>query len=182
MPIPSKTIRLVEVRWKPADLPAELPEIPKPYTLRVAGEQELDEALRVIESSYDLDPEWSGCDKYVEGTVMPGVRQALAEGGECLFILHGNRVIAASAYQPEPADGRPHLASGPCVLIEYRNRGLGVALLAASLKSLRDLGAHEATGLTRVNSPSAKYLATKFGGRVMPPPAAPVKEEQEAAA
>jgi GNAT superfamily N-acetyltransferase len=179
MPIPSKPVPLVQFRWNLAGLPSPANEIPKPFTLRTGGMEEMEEALRVVEASYDLDPAWSGCDKYVEQTVKAGVKRVLAAGGECLFIQHGNRIIAVSVHTPEPGDEGVHLISGPCVLVEYRNRGLGGSLLGATLEALRARGLTEAVGRTRPNSPSAKFLATKFGGRPVeaeadptPPPVA----------
>lgn len=173
MPIPSKPVQLAEFRWSLASLSTPVAEIAKPFTLRTAGDQELEDALRVVESSYDLDPEWSGCDKYVEQSVIPGVKRALSGSGECLFVLHGNRVIAASVYNPEPGEGDVHLVSGPCVLIEYRNRGIGGSLLGATLEALRARGLSEAIGRTRPNGPSAKFLCSKFGGQPATPSASP---------
>lgn len=165
MPIPSKPVQLAEFRWNLTSLSNPVAEIPKPFTLRTAGEQEAEDALRVLEASYDLDPEWSGCDKYVEQTVITGAKRAFAGEGECLFVLHGNRVIAASVYNPEPGEGDVHLVSGPCVLIEYRSRGIGGSLLGATLEALRARGLSEAIGRTRPNGPSAKFLCSKFGGQ-----------------
>lgn len=173
MPIPSKPVKLAEFSWSLSNLPSPVAEIPKPYTLRTAGDQEIEDALRVVEASYDLDSEWSGCDKYVEQTVIPAARKALSGSGECLFVLHGNRVIAASVYDPEPPEGEVHLVTGPCVLIEYRNRGLGGNLLGATLDALRSRGLTEVTGRTRPNGPSAKFLCGKFGGQPVTPPTAP---------
>jgi len=173
MPIPSKPVQLTEFRWNLSNLPADVAALAKPFTLRTAGDQEIEDALRVVESSYDLDPEWSGCDKHVEQSVIPEARKALAGAGECLFILHGNRVIAASVYNAEPGDGEVHLVSGPCVLIEYRNRGIGGSLLGATLDALRACGLNEALGRTRPNGPSAKFLCRKFGGQPVAPPPAP---------
>lgn len=183
MAIPSKPVPIIKIRWDLAQLPVPMPEIPKPFAVRTGGAEELEDALRVVEASYDLDPEWSGCDKYVEQTVIPGVKQALAAGGECLFILHGNRVIGASVYTPEAGDEGIHLISGPCVLIEYRSRGLGGSLLGATLDALRARGVGEATGRTRPNSSAAKFLATKFGGQPVntPSPVTPVTEDAVAA-
>lgn len=164
MPIPSKPVILARFRWKLADLQSEAAPIPGPYTLRPAAEQEMDDAVRVIQASYNLDPEWSGCAKHIDEVVLPAVRKVFQGEATCLFLLHGNRVIAASAYDPEPADGI-HLISGPCVLIEYRNRGIGGALLHATLESLRARGVSEAVGQTRPGTPSAKYLCRKFGGQ-----------------
>jgi hypothetical protein len=118
--------------------------MPGPYTLRPAGEQELEDALRVVQASYNLDPEWSGCAKHIDEVVLPGVRKAFSDEATCLFLLHGNRVIAASAYDPNPADG---------------------ALLHATLEALRARGLQEAVGQTRPGTPSAKFLCTKFGGK-----------------
>ena len=185
MPIPSKPVQLAEFRWNLTNLSTPVAEIQRPFTLRTAGEQELDDALRVLKASYDLDPEWSGCDKYVEQFVLAGAKRALASGGECLFVLHGNRVIAASVYQPEPPAGEMHLVSGPCVLIEYRSRGIGGSLLGATLEALRARGLSEALGRTRPNGPSAKFLCSKFGGQPLVAPAtqatAAVREDAVAA-
>ena len=61
------------------------------------------------------------------------------ESGICLALRHGLRMIGASILIPDPAAGN-HLTPGPCVLMEYRNRGLGTALLEESLRQLRDAG------------------------------------------
>ncbi|MGA0849364.1 MAG: GNAT family N-acetyltransferase [Chthoniobacterales bacterium] len=171
MPIPSKPVTLVRFRWKLADLtPGSVP-IPKPFVLRQAGEEELEDALRVVQASYNLDPEWSGCAKHIDEVVLPGVRKVFGQDPTCLFLQHGNRVIAASAFNPEPENGI-HLVTGPCVFIEYRNRGIGGALLHATLEALRERGATEACGQARPGTPSAKFLCSKFGGQPLSAPAA----------
>ena len=164
MPIPSKPTALIRFRWDLAGLKPGEVAMPGPYTLREAGEQEMEDALRVVQASYNLDPEWSGCAKHIDDVVLPGVRRVFEKEATCLFLLHGNRVIAASAYDPEPEDGI-HLVSGPCVFIEYRSRGIGGAMLHATLEALRARGATEAVGQVRPGTPSSKYLCTKFGGQ-----------------
>jgi len=169
MPILSKPAVLNRFRWKLADLqPGSVPA-PAPFNLRPAGEQELDFAVRVVQASYDLDPDWSGCAKHIIKTILPGLRRAFEGEATCLFVLHGNRVIAASAYDPEPADGI-HLVTGPCVFIEYRNRGIGGALLHTTLEALRARGLTEAVGLARPGTPSAKFFCSKFGGQQLMAP------------
>jgi len=166
MPIPSKPVTLAKFRWNLADLTPGSVAMPKPYVVRPAGEQELEDALRVVQASYNLDPEWSGCAKHIDEVILPGVRQVFSDEATCLFLQHGNRVIAASAYNPDPEDG-VHLVTGPCVLIEYRNRGIGGALLHATLEALRARGLKEAVGQTRPGTPSAKFLYSKFGGKAV---------------
>lgn len=164
MPIPSKPVTLAQFRWKLSELTPGAVPMPGPYTLRPAGEQELDDALRVVQASYNLDPEWSGCAKHIDEVVLPGVRKVFSGEATCLFLLHGNRVIAASAYDPDPENGI-HLITGPSVLIEYRSRGIGGALLHATLEALRARGLKEAVGQTRPGTASAKFLCSKFGGQ-----------------
>ena len=164
MPITSKPTLLDRFQWKLADLRPGSAPVPAPFTLRPAGEEELDDALRVVQASYDLDQDWSGCAKHINNVILPGLRRAFEGEATCLFLLHGNRIIAASAYDPEPPDGI-HLVTGPCVLIEYRNRGIGGALLHATLEALRARGLTEAVGLARPGTPPAKFLCRKFGGQ-----------------
>jgi len=174
MSITSRPVALARYTWNLQELPPGAGEIAAPFVLRTAGDQEADEAVALVQASYNLDPEWSGCALHIKGTVLPAVMKALAKEPTCLFVLHGNRIIAASVFDCEPATGEVHLVSGPCVLIEYRNRGLGGALLGATLQALRDRGISEVTGRTRPNSASAKYLCPKFGGK-------PVRETEAAA-
>jgi len=182
MPIPSKPVVLARFQWNLADVPSGAGEIAAPFVLRPAGEQEAEDGLRVVESSYNLDPQWSGCAKHIDGTILPAVARCFEGPATCLFVLHGNRVIAASAYDPEPADGI-HLVSGPCVFMEYRNRGIGGALLGATLLALRELGVTQAVGCARPGSSAAKYLCGKFGGREVAaaPAATPTPEAAVAA-
>ncbi len=178
MSIKSRPVALARYSWNLQELPSGAGDIAAPFVLRTAGDQEADEAVSLVQASYNLDPEWSGCALHIKGTVLPAVMKALAKEPTCLFVQHGNRVIAASVFDCEPATGEVHLISGPCVLIEYRNRGLGGALLGATLQALRERGLAEATGWTRPNSASSKYLCPKFGGKKVPESEpAPVKAE-----
>lgn len=179
MSIQTRAIKLTRFTWDLKQPAASSSELPSPFVLRTAGEQETEEAIAIVQSSYNLDPEWSGCAMHIKGTVLPGAIKALAKEPSCLFVQHGNRVIAVSVFDAEPEQGSVHLVSGPCVLIEYRNRGIGGALLGATLEALRGRGVVEATGQTRPNSASAKYLCPKFGGKAVRDEA-PLPEERHA--
>lgn len=164
MPIPSKQIELTKFQWKLDSVPSDAGVVPLPFTLRTAAEQELEEAINVIQASYNLDHQWSGCARYIDNIVVLAVEQIFKADCTCLFVQHGNRVIAASAYSLDPING-VNLVSGPCVYMEYRNRGIGGALLGATLLALRDLGVKEAIGQALPGSPAAKYLCSKFSGQ-----------------
>ena len=173
MSITSKPVQLVRFRWDLSAIPAEAGQLSKPFVLRTAGPNEIEEALDIVLASYNLDPEWSGCALHIKDNVLPGVKRALTKEPTCLFVQHGNRIIGASVYDCAPEENEVHLVSGACVQTEYRNRGIGGALLASTLEALKARGLTEAFGHTRPNSPSAKYLCPKFGGTKMAPVVAP---------
>lgn len=175
-----KQLPLATFRWKLGDVPPEKVVMPKPFTCREADPGELETAERVVKSAYALDPVWSGSARYVEGVVLPGLRRCFEEEVTCLFVQHGNRVIGVSGYLAEPTEDECHLVTGPCVLMEYRNRGLGGALLQTTLQALRKLGLAEAAGRTRPSTPVAGQFYAKFGG-VMDAPARALRPAQEAA-
>jgi N-acetylglutamate synthase-like GNAT family acetyltransferase len=79
----------------------------------------------------------------------------------CLVVTHGTRVIGASPLDPNK-EAECHLVSGPCVLNEYRNRGIGTELLFQSLSALREAGFETVRAITKSNVPVAKFVYTKF--------------------
>jgi len=66
------------------------------------------------------------------------------------------------------AAAEDQLAPGPCVQMEYRNRGLGTALLAEALRRLQEAGLPRASTIARSNGPVARFLYPKFAGAVVP--------------
>ncbi|MDQ3414318.1 MAG: hypothetical protein M3480_04985 [Verrucomicrobiota bacterium] len=61
-----------------------------------------------------------------------------------------------------------HLSPGPCILMEYRNRCFGTALLGESLLRLQQAGLSRAAAVTKGNAPVAKFLYPKFNGILTP--------------
>ena len=59
---------------------------------------------------------------------------------------------------------RRNLFPGPCILMDYRNRGLSTLLLSSALHDLRDAGMTRACAGTRESSPATRFLYPKFGG------------------
>jgi GNAT superfamily N-acetyltransferase len=94
-------------------------------------------------------------------------RAFVAEENTCLALRHGSRIIGASVLCLDPA-AENHFAPGPCILMEYRNRGFGTRLLQTSLQLLRDSGLSRASGLARELSPVAKFLYPKYNGVAAP--------------
>ena len=84
-----------------------------------------------------------------------------------LALRHGVRIIGAAVVSQSP-DAEVHLAPGPCIAMEYRNRGFGTRLLEQSLMRLREAGLSEAFGIAKENAPVTKFLYTKFNGTPSP--------------
>ncbi len=157
-----KLVRWTRFTWDLTRLPAEGAPIPPHYHIRHATREEEKTIRAVIWSSFALDMNWSDTLK----TMQEWLHERLDEVFEnkvipCLVVTHGSRIIGASPLDMS-RESECHLVSGPCVLNEYRNRGIGTHLLFASLAALRDNGFEEARAITKSNAPVSKFVYTKF--------------------
>ena len=154
----------VRFTWQTASLPTSLTGVSGADIIRPATSDEADKVLDVVMHSFSMDSAWNDFMVKVE----PYLKESIArifnqEEPLCLVIPKGNRFIAASLLNPSGEDSN-QLLSGPAVLVEYRNRGLGARLLHASLAALRDRGLSTVRGITRVNGVASRHVYTKFGG------------------
>ncbi|MEP6956707.1 MAG: GNAT family N-acetyltransferase [Chthoniobacterales bacterium] len=157
-----KPINWLQFTWDLTALPQLDSELPEHYQIDVVTAEDEKEVRRVISSSFALDPNWNPAMKEVMETIEPWLEHAADAGkSTCLALRHGARIIGAAIVSLEPA-AENHLSPGPCILIEYRNRGLGTNLLHRSLAALRDAGVPIARAIGRENSPVAKFLYSKF--------------------
>jgi len=157
-----KLVRWTRFTWDLAKLPAEGGVLDPHYFIRPVTRDEEKTVRAVIWSSFALDMNWSDTlktmkdwldarlDSVFENKVVP-----------CLVVTHGTRVIGASPLDPNP-EADCHLVGGPCILNEYRNRGIGSELLFQSLQALRQSGFETARAITKSNVPVAKFVYTKF--------------------
>ncbi|HEV7403330.1 MAG TPA: GNAT family N-acetyltransferase [Chthoniobacteraceae bacterium] len=156
------------VRWK--RFTWELQNVPQrgsgslpSFQIKAAAKEDERIASEVIMNALTLDYGW--------GDNFRSFRQMLEAQLEAAFerptvpvmtVRHGQRIIAASVLNME-ADAETHLLSGPCVLAEYRNRGIGSALLQESLQMLAAAGLTRAHGICLDRSSAEKFLYRKFG-------------------
>ena len=132
--------------------------------IRPAAKRELDAVQLVIEHSFTLDTDWAETYKRFRLSLADLVTRAFEETDpSCLVLAHGNRIVGASVYSLDP-DLENHLVSGPCILLEYRNRGLGSETLWRTLQTLRQAGLKKMYGVTRKTVPAAKFVYPKFNG------------------
>ena len=157
-----KLVRWTRFTWDLAKLPAESGLLEAHYHIRPVTREEEKTVRAVISSSFALDMNWSDTLK----TMQEWLEARLDEVFEhkvipCLVVTHGTRVIGASPLDPN-READCHLVSGPCVLNEYRNRGIGTELLFQSLNALREAGFEKVRAITKSNVPVAKFIYTKF--------------------
>ena len=139
-------------------------KLPVNCVIRPAARRDLEVVQRVIENSFTLDTDWAESYKRFRVNLEALVAKAFEEPeAGCLVLAHGARIIGASVYSADPA-AENHLISGPCILLEYRNRGLGSDTLFRTLQVLREAGLKKAYGVTRKTVPAAKFVYPKFGG------------------
>ncbi len=154
--------------WDLTNLPPLTVNLPEHYEILSATAEDETELRKVIASSFLLDPTWNSALHEVMQTIEPWLDRAFAsEDVARLALRHGSRIIGASIMCVD-SESDSHLAPGPCVLMEYRNRGFGARLLERSLTTLRDAGLSRAAGVAKENAPVTKFLYTKFNSVAAP--------------
>lgn len=178
-----KLVRWTRFTWELGNLPDLKTPLPERYQVRLGARGEEATIASVILSAFALD--------FALGEALREIRQPLQlhleapgerEDVPALVICHGQRIIGASAIVSlEGSDN--HLLSGPCVLMEYHNRGLGTALLHYSLAHLKAAGFAQAHAVTKANCVAGRFIYPKFGGtgtdyEIEPVVVAAVREQQ----
>ncbi len=163
--------------WQTASF-ATPPILKRPFSVRHARLEEKEQATQVALLSLKMNTEWHDATDVTSACIQEAAEAAFSEDSEppCLVIAHGQRIIGVSILNLH-SEAAYHLTSGPWVLMEYRNRGFGSALLHASLHELAQHGLTEARGMTRGNSIASRYVYSKFEG-VMNAVAAPVRASE----
>ena len=133
------------------------------FQIRPAARED-ERALRdVIFSAFSLDYGWGEVVKAIQADLETQIEEAFARVPITAIVAkHGQRIIAGSLLCTD-ADAENHLLSGPCVLAEYRNRGIGTALLLESLQMLKAGGVTRAYGVCKDSSAVGKFVYRKFG-------------------
>ena len=158
-----KLVRWRRFIWDLTKLPPQKPALPKHYTLRAATRDEARTVRILIFSAFSLDTAWSDAFVIFRDQLEQQLENSFSrEPVPALVITHGQRIIAASALDTD-AGAETNLISGPCVLVEYRNRGFGTALLYGSLSQLKQAGLKRCKGFCKETAPATKFVYPKFG-------------------
>jgi len=161
-----KLVRWKRFTWDLTQLPAPESMPVHPYTVRPAFGDDSEAVSKIILSAFTLDSAWSDTFANIREWLSNQILAAFErEAAPAVVITHGARVIAASSLSTD-VDADTHLISGPCVSMEYRNRGLGSALLFHTLSQLRQAGLRQVHGITKNAITATKFVYPKFGGVV----------------
>jgi hypothetical protein len=165
----------IQFRWDLTQLPKFDSDLPEGYEIGPATAEDEVELRKIISTSFVLDPAWNPSTQEVMETIEPWLGRAFTTPTTsiCMALKHGVRIIGAAIVSPDPA-AEVHLSPGPCISMEYRNRGFGTRLLEQSLTKLREAGLKEAVGIAHENAPVTKFLYTKFNGKPSPYDSTPV--------
>ena len=151
--------------WDLKTFEAPKSDLPSHYVIRKAARNEEEVVRKAIFSAFSLDSDWSDSLNRIWPTLNGQIGEVFnVKEPKCLVLTHGTRVIGASILSTD-VEAANQVVSGPCILVEYRNRGLGTQLLAASLALLNEAGLEIVSGITKKNIPAAKFVYHKFGGR-----------------
>lgn len=160
-----KLVRWKRFTWDLAKLPTPAPLLADRYGIRPTFPDDRESVMNVILTAFTLDSAWADTSITVKDWLTAHIGAAFEnEVAAAVVITHGQRIIAASAVTTDPS-ADTNLLSGPCVSMEYRNRGLGTALLYHTLVQLRQSGLEQASGVTKASSPVAKFMYPKFGAK-----------------
>jgi GNAT superfamily N-acetyltransferase len=163
-----KLVRWTRFTWDLGKLPRRENILAKCYTLRAAAQNEEAAVAAVVLRAFSLDTDWADQWAILRERLEWQLHLAFErESVPAVVILHGARIVAASVLTTE-VEADSNLTSGPCVLAEYRNRGLGSALLHASLEQLAHTGLPQAHGISKESAPATRFVYPKFGSTRVP--------------
>ncbi|HET6409888.1 MAG TPA: GNAT family N-acetyltransferase [Chthoniobacteraceae bacterium] len=158
-----KLLRWKRYSWDLNKLPVPAPLLAERYTLRAALAEDHKAVSHLIHSSFSLDSAWGDALAIIKDWLTGQVDASFErEPVPAIVISHGSRIIAASAISTDVA-ADTNLISGPCVSVEYRNRGLGTALLYHTLLQLKQSGLAHVHGIVKEQVPADKFVYPKFG-------------------
>jgi GNAT superfamily N-acetyltransferase len=157
-----KLFKWLQFTWDLQKVPALQTALPSHYKISRAEPGDEMALRKIFSSSFLLDPTWNPVIGHVMRTIQSRLDAALASDKQtCLALRHGQRIIGAVVLHPDET-ATEQFAIGPSILVEYRNRGLGMQLLHAALEWLKDAGMTRATAMSLEHTPATKFLYPKF--------------------
>ena len=119
-----KKTRWVNFVWDLAETQLAAISAPRQFRLSLVKAAERRQLQEVIEKSFALDPSWNAALHMIDAQVKSSIAAAFnSESASWLALQHGARIVGGTLLMTDP-DAPAQLVSGPCILMEYRNRRL----------------------------------------------------------
>jgi len=171
-----KLIQYVRFDWDLTKIPIQPIPLPPKHEIKVSTDAVVDSLWEGMQKAFLNEKGWiiqleAHLDQLRRKIFPDG--KPLAEM-DILVLQHGARVVGVSALLAK-AEEPVQLLSGVVLDYEYQRRGLGTALLQASLRHLADRGLEKASVITREGVTAARFLYPKFGGKSTQVDAVPLK-------
>jgi len=171
-----KLIQHVRFDWDLTKIPIQPIPLPPKHEIKVSTDAVVDSLWEGMQKAFLNEKGWiiqleAHLDQLRRKIFPDG--KPLAEM-DILVLQHGARVVGVSALLAK-AEEPVQLLSGVVLDYEYQRRGLGTALLQASLRHLADRGLEKASVMTREGVTAARFLYPKFGGKSTQVDAVPLK-------
>jgi len=171
-----KLIQHVRFDWDLTKIPIQPIPLPPKHEIKVSTDAVVDSLWEGMQKAFLNEKGWiiqleAHLDQLRKKIFPDG--KPLAEM-DILVLQHGARVVGVSALLAK-AEEPVQLLSGVVLDYEYQRRGLGTALLQASLRHLADRGLERASVITREGVTAARFLYPKFGGKSTQLDAVPLK-------
>ena len=156
-------VRWTRFTWNLATLPPTTGTLDGRYVIRAATREDEPVVSSLIQRAFSMDSEWSDQFVIFRDRLQLQLHQSFdREPVPAVVIHHGSRIVAASVLSSE-VEADSNLLSGPCVLAEYCNRGLGSALLHESLVQLAQGGLARAHAISKDHTLASRFVYSKFG-------------------
>ena len=161
-----KLVQPVRFEWVLAKVPTQPAALPPKHEIKIGTQTPMESLWEGMQKAFLNEKGWI---IHLEAHLDQLRRRIFPDGKpladmDILILQHGSRVVGVSALLPK-AEESVQLLSGVVLDYEYQRRGLGTALLQASLRHLADRGLEKAAVLTREGVTAARYLYPKFGGQ-----------------
>ena len=159
--------------WNLSQFDAQPPVLPAGHMLKSATRDNEQEIHELVDRAFKFEHQWSVSFSKIAAHLHERIHQEFrSQINAAISLMHGSRIIAASCLCTDP-DAAFHFISGPCVLPEYRSRGVGTALLIESLITLKASEVHVARAISKEGTIATKFVYRKLNSVAEPHPHGP---------
>jgi N-acetylglutamate synthase-like GNAT family acetyltransferase len=154
--------RWVRFDWNLSELPVPIP-FPATYTIDSAPESDRDEMLRTVLKAYASDAIWQRQLSAILLRMTQRFDETLGLANNTYLVVRRRGGIVAVSGVARDHWTDQNLLTGICVVPDHQRKGIGRALLLASLHAVKAFGCETARVYTETNSLADRKIYPLFG-------------------